>query len=111
MTTQAHWNNLKKTYLHFPTSFTYKFPAEMNPRRSIKQQKLLFLFYTKLWLADYYMFGFFDVVNLLGSSLDTALHLPCGELRYESCEKQVTTLHKRVVKPMSVLVKPISVFG
>lgn len=40
------------------------------------------------------MYGFSDLVNLLGSAPGTALHLWCGALGYEACETWVMILDK-----------------
>ncbi len=37
-----------------------------------------------------HMYGYTDIVNLLGNAPDTALHLWCGALRYKSPEIWIT---------------------
>lgn len=36
------------------------------------------------------MYGYTDIVNLLGNALNTALHLQCEALRYKSPEILIT---------------------
>ncbi len=38
------------------------------------------------------MYGFSDIVNLLGSAPGTPLHFRCGALGYQSIKTEVTTL-------------------
>lgn len=42
-----------------------------------------------------YSFNISDVVNVVGCSPGTGLHLQCGALRFESCETWVTTKQKQ----------------